>query len=87
MISPDVRKKVQDAMKEIDIAYNEVDSQKEHIKDIINKLVDEHEELDKKVLRKLARIYHKQNLSSVKMDNDMVVDMYEQVFNTGKENS
>lgn len=85
MISPDVRKKVQDAMKEIDIAYNEMDSRKEHIKDIINKLVDEHEELDKKVLRKLGRIYHKQNLSSVKMDNEMVVDMYEQVFSTGKE--
>lgn len=82
MINPDVRKKVQSAMKEIDVAMNEIDAQKEQIKDIINKLADEHEELDKKVLRKLGRIYHKQNLGQVKLDNDTLVDFYDEVFNS-----
>lgn len=82
MLNPDVRKKVQNAMKEIDVAMNEIDAQKDQIKAIIDKLADEHEELEKKVLRKMGRIYHKQNLGQVKLDNDTLVDFYDEVFNS-----
>lgn len=84
MLNPDVRKKVQNAIMEADRALIEIDGLKEHIKDIIAKLCDEHEELDKKVIRKMIKVYHKQNLSAVKLEHDMLESFYDEVFNSSQ---
>lgn len=81
MLNPDVRKKVQNAVMEADRALIEIDSQKEQIKDIINKVAEEHD-LEKKVLRKMIKVYHKNNLATVKLEHNELEAFYDEVFNS-----
>ena len=57
-----------------------MDAEKDLIKDIIQATYENHG-IDKKHLRKLAIIYHKQNLSEVKHEYDEVESLYEELFN------
>lgn len=73
------RKKVANAIQEISNSMTRIDAEKDLIKDIIDQ-TSEKFELDKKHLRKLATIYHKQNLTEVKNEYDEVETLYQELF-------
>ena len=72
-------KRLKDAIRELDVAMTQIDAQKEQIKQIIS---DVHDELDleKKLLRKMAKTYHKQNFATVKIENGEFEAFYENVI-------
>lgn len=72
-------KRLKDAIREIDVAMTQIDNQKDQIKQIID---DIHDELDieKKLIRKMGKVYHKQNFANVKIENGEFETFYENVI-------
>lgn len=68
--------RLKNAIREIDVAMTQIDNQKDQIKQIID---DIHDELDieKKLIRKMAKTYHKQNFANVKIENGEFETFYE----------
>jgi hypothetical protein len=77
--NPKDRQKLANYIKEIDNSLTRIDAEKDLIKDICDNAKDD---LDIKpaTLRKVARIYHKNNLITEKLATEEVFDLYEQVF-------
>lgn len=75
LTSPADRKVLLDAVQELSNSMTRVDGerdfQKEAIVEVAKKL-----NLEKKYVRKLARIYHKNNLNEVKQENEDVETLY-----------
>ena len=75
LTSPADRKTLLDAVQELSNSMTRVDGerdfQKEAIAEVAGKL-----NLEKKYVRKLARIYHKNNLNEVKQENEDVETLY-----------
>lgn len=78
-LNPEQLKRLKDAIREIDVAMTQIDNQKDHIKQIIG---DIHDELDieKKLIRKMGKVYHKQNFANVKIENGEFETFYENVI-------
>jgi len=76
------KKKLANAIKEISDSMTRMDAEKDLIKDIIQ-VSYENFEIDKKHIRKLAMIYHRQNMSEVKYEYDEVETLYEELFKDG----
>ena len=62
--SDEDRKKIRGCMEEISNSYTRVEAERDFVKDAINALADE-VDIPKNILRKMARIYHKQNMADV----------------------
>ena len=77
MIDAD-KNKVLSVLKECSNAMTRIESEREFIKEAIAKAAEEHE-LDKKILRKMATVYHKQNYESVQGENDEFATLYETI--------
>ena len=73
------KKKLANAIKEISNSMTRMDAEKDLIKDIIQVAYEDFE-IDKKHIRKLASIYHRQNMSEVKYEYDEVETLYEELF-------
>lgn len=58
---------------------DERDFQKEAVKEFADAY-----EIDKKILRKMARVYHKQNFMTTVEEQNEFEAVYNQVFETGK---
>ena len=74
--SPADREAIKDAMKELSNSMIRIESEKEFIKEAINDLNDK-VGIDKKHLRKLANIYHKQTLAQVTTEVEDLEALYE----------
>jgi len=61
--------KIRKAIEEISDSMTRTDAERDLVKEIINK-VNEEEGIDKRVLRKMARAYHKQNFHDETALND-----------------
>lgn len=61
--------KIRKAIEEISDSMTRTDAERDLVKEIINK-VNEDEGIDKRVLRKMARAYHKQNFHDETALND-----------------
>lgn len=62
--SEEDRKKIRGCMEEISNSYTRVEAERDFVKEAINALADE-VDIPKNILRKMARIYHKQNMADV----------------------
>lgn len=62
--SEEDRKKIRGAMEEISNSYTRVEAERDFVKDAINALSEE-VDIPKNILRKMAKIYHKQNITDV----------------------
>ena len=80
--TPEEKKKIANAIKEISDSMTRIDAEKDLIKDIVQVTFENHE-IDKKHIRKLATIYHKQNMSEFKHEYDEVETLYEELFKNG----
>lgn len=77
--NPEDRKKLYNAVVEMSNSMTRVDSEKDLQRDIIA-TISEELELDKKYVRKVASIYHKQNMSVVQQEMDEVESLYEEMM-------
>lgn len=62
--SDEDRKRIRGAMEEISNSYTRVEAERDFVKDAINDLSEE-VDIPKNILRKMARIFHKQNMADV----------------------
>lgn len=58
------RKRIKDAMEEISNSYTRTEAERDFVKEAINNLAED-VDIPKNILRKMARIYHKQNMADV----------------------
>ncbi len=75
---PNTQKKIREALHQISDSMTRIDAEKDHIKDILQVVQDE-TDVPKKYVSKMARIYHKQNLQQVKMENEDLEALYETI--------
>jgi len=75
---PQSKQTLLNALKEISDSMTRVEAEKSLMKEIIDEVSDK-VEVPKKYLRKMANIYHKQNLSEVRTEMDDVEALYEAV--------
>lgn len=78
-LNPEDKKKLEKAIQELSNSMTRVDAEKDLMKDIIQETHDSIG-VDKKYIRKLATIWHKQNVNEVKTETDEVMELYEELF-------
>ena len=76
---PNSRQKIKIAVEEISNSMTRMASERDYIKDTIAKISDDHQ-LPKPAIKKMATIYHKQNIQEQSDQFDDVVSLYETVF-------
>lgn len=74
--NPADQKTILDAIKEMDSSMYRMEAERDLIKQIIDDLAEKFEDLDKKNIRKMARVYHKQNFTTVESENEDFVELY-----------
>jgi hypothetical protein len=79
--SPEDKKRIANAIKELSDSMTRIDAEKDLIRDIIQ-VTHENHGIDKKHLRKLATIYHKANINEVRTEHDEIETLYEELFKT-----
>lgn len=79
--SPTDRQAVQKALQEISASLTRIDAEKDLIKDILV-TVQDNQNIPKKYMRKMARIYHKQNFTEVQQEQEDLETLYETVTST-----
>ena len=77
--SPEDKQRIKDCVIEISNAKTMMEAQRDFIKEAIDSCVED-VEIDKKHLRKMAEIYHKQNLLEVVGAVEDVEALYESVM-------
>jgi len=73
------KKKIVGVIKELSDSMARVDAEKELQRDIVQ-ITFQNEGVDKKKLRRIAAIYHKQNATEVRTEADEVFELYEELF-------
>jgi len=76
--SPEDRKTIKDAMNELSNAYTRIEAEREFIRDALADLQDK-VDIDKKYLRKMSRIYHKQNIVEFTTEAEDIETLYEAI--------
>ena len=80
--NPADREKLLAAIKEMSNSMTRVDAEKDFQKDAIDKISDELD-LEKKHVRKLAAIYHRQNFNAVQQEQEDLQELYEAMTSKG----
>lgn len=78
IISPEDKKKVFDAVREISNSMTRIEAERDLIKDIV-KDVSDNFQIPRKTVKKIAVTYHKQNLTQVEQEHEEFVDLYDKV--------
>lgn len=74
-VSPEDRKKIKNALFEISGSMTRIEAEKDLIKNIITDVSTNHQ-LPKKIVTKMARIYHKQNFQEEQAEYDELESLY-----------
>ena len=77
--SPEDKNKVNNSIKEISNSLTRIEAERSLINEILADLQDEFE-LPKKYMRRLAKVYHKQNLNEVKTETEELEDLYNEII-------
>jgi len=70
--------KIKKMLSEISDSYTRISAERELVKETIEALAEDFD-LDKKILRKMAQIFHKQNYSEVESEQEELALLYESV--------
>jgi hypothetical protein len=76
--SPEDKKKLKNAITEISNSMTRMEAERDLIKEIIKEQSDQFL-IPKKILAKIAKTYHKQNLTQEVEDHEDFVELYEEV--------
>ena len=79
--SPVDRKKILDAMREISNSMTRIAAERDLMKDIV-KDVSDNFQIPRKVVNKIAKTYHKQNLTQEVQEHEEFVELYDSVTKT-----
>jgi hypothetical protein len=71
------RKKFMGAVKEISNSMIRIEAERDLIKEIVKEKSDEFQ-IPRKIINKIAKTYHKQNLTQVEAEHDEFVEIYEE---------
>jgi len=77
--SPEDRKRIKACMEEVSNAFTRVEGEKDFIKEAIQSLSEE-VDIPKKVLNKMAQIFHKQNMAEVTGEFADISELYDIVM-------
>ena len=75
---PAARKAIKKCMDELSASMARIDGERDFIKEAIDNICEEYE-MSKKTFRKLAKVYHKQNVSKEVAEHEEFETMYEQL--------
>lgn len=81
--NPADKLKIKKMLGEISDSYTRISAERDLIKDTIEALAEDFE-IEKKVLRKMAQVYHKQNFTTVEAENEDFVFTYESILGTAE---
>lgn len=77
MIEQD-KEKVLGVLKELSNAMTRIEAEKDFMKEAIKEAAEKYE-LDKKHLRKMARVFHKNNFDEVQGESEEFCELYEKI--------
>ena len=77
--SDEAAKAIKGMVSEVSASMTRMEGERDLINESIKKVASDHE-IDKKVLRKLASIYHKQLYHTVKQENEQVESSHQFLF-------
>lgn len=76
--SPEDKKKIFEAVREISNSMTRIEAERDLIKDIVKDISDNFQ-IPRKTVKKIAVTYHKQNLTQVEQEHEEFVDLYDKV--------
>lgn len=76
------KKDIKNCLTEISNSYTRIEAERDLIKDVLNRMQDEFE-MNKKLSRKLARVYHKRNIAEEIAANEELTETYDQIVPQG----
>jgi hypothetical protein len=76
--TPEDKKKIFEAVREISNSLLRVEAERDLIKDIVKDISDTFQ-IPRKTVKKIAVTYHKQNLTQVEQEHDEFVELYDKV--------
>jgi len=78
VVDPAMKQKLKNAMSEVSSAMSRIESEREIIKDILNE-INATQGIEKPVLRRLFKVYHKQNFQDEVTTSEEFQNIYESV--------
>jgi TRAP-type mannitol/chloroaromatic compound transport system substrate-binding protein len=77
-LSPEQKKELQNAVREISASMTRTEAERDLIREIVKDQSQKHS-IPKKIINKIAKTYHKQNLTQEIADHDEFVELYDSV--------
>lgn len=78
--SPEDRKRIKDALQEISNSMTRIEAERDLIKDVKANLFEEFKDnLSRKQIAKMARVYHKQNFQEEVANHEQFEMLYEEI--------
>jgi hypothetical protein len=84
ILTPEQKKVVKDLATEVSGSMTRQEAERDFIKEAVARVAEE-QELDKKLLGKLCKLYHKQMFNTEVADMDTLETVYMEVFELNKE--
>lgn len=78
-LSVEVKKAIKDLVGEVSGAMTRMEAERDFVKEAIAAVAKDHD-LDKKILSKMCKTYHRQRFHTEKQDNDEFENTYAEVF-------
>lgn len=79
LTNPKDKERLINAVKEMSNSMTRMDAERDHQKDIVDKAADE-TGIDKKYIKRLSSIYHRQTFAQVQTEREELEGLYEQLF-------
>lgn len=76
--SPDDKKKIFAAIREVSNSLTRIEAERDLIKDIVKDVSDNYQ-IPRKTVKKIATTYHKQNMTQVEQEHEEFVELYDDV--------
>jgi uncharacterized protein YukE len=82
-LSSEDKKKIKNAITELDASLTRIAAEREHQKTIVND-INEELGIDKKLLKRMARAHFQANFKNVVEDNETFEEFYEMIVNSNE---
>ena len=77
-LSPEQKKELQGAIREISASMTRTEAERDLVREIVKDQSQKHQ-IPKKIISKIAKTYHKQNLTQEIEDHEEFVELYDSV--------
>lgn len=76
--SPEDKKKIFGAIREVSNSLTRIEAERDLIKDIVKDVSDSYN-IPRKTVKKIATTFHKQNMTQVELEHEEFVELYDDV--------